>query len=198
VLVSPDFPNACNPGRLNAMEHKTLADLTRLQLCLPAVMARDGADVLFELCCAFERARMIKDPEALFQAARSWLQAAGEGQFGSVGYAVASLTEVDAAAFAVARTRACAWAQSSQPVHLVVLIATGPHGTALVNAIVDGVQRLVEDPIAFREIHATANASGMLAALDRIPLHHLRSPKTRSATADPWRQSGGSRRRPRV
>ena len=160
------------------MKTTTLADFTRKPLCLPALLARDATDVLSELSYALERARIVEESDSLLNAARAWRLIADEDQIGSTAYAIGTLASITDPTFALARTRGCAWRRGASPVHLVFLIAAAPNEPRMTSVLVRGLQRLVADPEAFREMHAAANAAGMLSALDRITLPPHRIPRT--------------------
>jgi hypothetical protein len=159
------------------MRPTPLADFTHKQLCLPALLAQNATDVLSELGYALERARIVDDSDSLLNAARAWRLITDEDQIGSTAYAIGTLNSIARPAFALARTRSCFWRAGASPVHLVFLIAAAPHEPRVTSALVDGLQRLVADAGAFREMHAAANAAGMVSALDRIALHSHRLPR---------------------
>ena len=159
------------------MKMTTLADFTRKQLCLPALLAQDATDVLSELSYALERARIVEKSDSLLNAARAWRLLADEDQIGSTAYAIGTHDSVAQPVFALARTRGCAWRRGALPVHLVFLIAAAPNEPRATSVLVRGLQRLVADPEAFREMHAAANAAGMLSALDRVALPQHRRPR---------------------
>lgn len=161
------------------MKQKTLADYTNRQLCLPALLAQDASDILFELSCALQRAAVVSDSVLVFNAARAWRASAEEDQLGSTGYALGVGPMVERTAFAVARTRACAWRPDTSPVYLVFLVTVPPTEQRLAPALIHAVQRLVADRAALRDVHAASSGIGIISVFERFAVQPYASSSSR-------------------
>ncbi|MCZ7638886.1 MAG: PTS sugar transporter subunit IIA [Verrucomicrobia bacterium] len=163
---------------LSAEPNACLADFTSADLMVPRLRGRDAATVIHELCGALQKAALVPDLLAFYQAALNREFLLGSTVSHGIALAHARVVGLARPAFALGRTAGpLVWiSKESPPVRLVLLCAVPATEAAAYLLLTSGLAHLVRESHRLEALLQAPDRSAMLNALGQVRLGRSKPP----------------------